>query len=293
MQIQPLLSNISNFDNITPLKSRIQTTFHLMYPVDFSIIYSKKFNTIKFSSLEKALIFHEKQEKECLKMNLPGIERLFLNCQAKDILLNNPELYIKDRKVGPHKPETLYPSSKKVTSHLKTEISLCNLYRLCIFCSTIQAFYLTLTCNFLTDYFLNKIFPLIAIYNLQIPNIVSFIKKLYTLSDTTNTIFSLFPEKTINTYSLFIMPDIPIDNDISITLNLEDYLINLTKTLKLPEPNSLPFELLRITFDMFELSLNLFLFLFAPIDLTKPTFHDINQILFAKVIFPENYLKNH
>ncbi|MEM1725262.1 MAG: hypothetical protein QXW71_05800, partial [Thermoplasmata archaeon] len=142
MQIQPLLSNISNPNKIVTFKTRIQTTFHLIYPVDFSIIYSKNFNTIKFSNLEKALIFNEKQEKECLKMNLPGLERLFLNCQAKDILLKNPELYIKDRKIGLHKPEILYPNRKKVTSNLKTEISLCNLYRLCIFCSTIQAFYL-------------------------------------------------------------------------------------------------------------------------------------------------------
>lgn len=293
MQIQSLLSNISNPNKIVTFKTRIQTTFHLIYPVDFSIIYSKNFNTIKFSNLEKALIFNEKQEKECLKMNLPGLERLFLNCQAKDILLKNPELYIKDRKIGLHKPEILYPNRKKVTSNLKTEISLCNLYRLCIFCSTIQAFYLTLSCNFISDYLLNKTFPLIAIYNLQISNIISLIKKLYTLSDATNTIFSLFPEKTINTYSLFIIPYIPLDNDITITINLEDYLINLTKTLKLPEPKTLPFELLKITFDMFELCFNLFLFLFAPTDLTKPTFHDINQILTAKVIFPDNKLKNH
>jgi len=292
MRIQTLLSNIlshSESQHITPFQKKIKTTYFLQYPLDFSLTTSPKFHTITFNNkLEKALIFHESQEKECLKLNQPQIERIFLNCQAKQKLSEDPKLYIRERRIGFYKPELIYPNSKKVTDTLKKEIYTCNLYRLCIFCSTLQAFYLTLTCNSISHYLQNKTFPLIAIYNLQIPHITSFFKKLYNLSDTHNTIYSLFPEPTIHTYSLFIIPSIPLSNDISLTIYLEDYLTNLTQTLKLPNPQSLPFEFLKISFDLVELSLNLFLFLYAPIDLTKPSFHDINQILLAKVIFPNN-----
>lgn len=290
MRIHTLLSNIlaGNDKEITKFQQRFKNTFFPIYPVDFSINYSPKFNTIKIHNLDKLLLFDEIQEREILKANLQGIERIYLNCQTKTTLLKNPELYIKERKIGTYKPKQL----TTLTHNLKNNTFTCNLYRLCIFCSIIQAFQIPLLCLSITHYLTSTTIPLIAIYNLSLPKITSFIKTLYHLSTTEKTIFTIFPEPQQSTFSLVIIPIIPIQNDINITIYLEDYLLKFTEQTQLPSPLNLNFELLKTTFDLIELSFNLFLFLCSPIDLTKPSFYDINQILLSKVIFPIEMIDN-